>query len=86
MEKQKSAEEILDCKVHGPKGASEDLLTLIGYIWAEGNQKRVFPSSHMQDLSTHFINKHILSLPRLEENDYEHIENKYQTIHPVNER
>lgn len=46
-------EEILD----GPD-MNYDLHLLVGYVWAEGNQKTVFPSTHMCDLIAHFLDKH----------------------------
>lgn len=37
---------------------NQDLHQLIGYVWAEGNQNRVFPSEHMGDLALKFLQKH----------------------------
>ena len=40
------------------KTVKEDILGLIGYVWAEGNQKRVFPSTYMIDLVNYLMKKH----------------------------
>lgn len=53
MKEYKEPAKILD----GPD-MNYDLRQLVGYVWAEGNQKREFPSTHMCELITHFLDKH----------------------------
>lgn len=36
----------------------EDLCSLVGYVWAEGNQNRVFPSEHFIELVNYLLKKH----------------------------
>ncbi len=37
---------------------NQDSLFLMGYIWAEGNQNRVFPTEHFCDLHNFIIKKY----------------------------
>ena len=46
----KKTGEIFEGKTRG-----EDLRILLGYVWAEGNQQRVFPSEHFDELINEYI-------------------------------
>ena len=41
---------------------SKDLRKLIGYVWAEGNQIREFPSNEYNEIVDYFIDKHGTSI------------------------
>ena len=49
--------DILDSKDMGT-----DLRKLIGYVWAEGNQIREFPSNEYNEIVDYFIDKHGTSI------------------------
>ena len=57
------------------QSAHEDLCYLVGYTWAEGNERMLFDSGHFAELVEEFLSKYAL---KVKESSEEILNTEYQ--------